>query len=108
MLAFELALSPAREIEQRLDHRIFRIRRHVLPGRTVALDRDRHAVFVIVSIPMRDAGAELVEVAALNCMERIRDAVKFDLFGSVVPNSPGCSLGMPIVAFEAGLMRSTS
>src|SRR5690606_6543376 len=68
---FKLAVEPARQIAQRLDDCLLGIGGHVLICRAVALDRDRHAVFVIIMAAMAGIGAKLVEVAALDRLQGI-------------------------------------
>jgi hypothetical protein len=49
----------------------------ILRGQTVALDRNRHAVFVVVTAAMCDVGAALVKVAPLRRLQRVGNGVKF-------------------------------
>src|SRR5579863_8937848 len=80
---FKLAIEPAGEITQRLDHGVPGAGGHVLTGRAVALDGDLHAVFVTVRAAMADVCAELVKVPTLDRLKSIGDAVKFRILRRV-------------------------
>jgi hypothetical protein len=86
VFTFELAIKPASEIAQGLSDGVFGVGGHVLCGGAVALDGNLHAVFVAITAPMSDVGAELVEVAPLRCLQGVRDGVKLRILWSVRPD----------------------
>ena len=76
ILRAELAVEPAGEIAERLDHRVLGAVGRGLPGRAVALDLDRYRVLVAIVAALPDARRELIEVLALRRLELVRDPVK--------------------------------
>src|SRR3546814_13605077 len=92
----------ASEVAQRLAHILFGIGGHVLHDRAVAFDRDVHAIFVIIAAAMRDARAQLIEIAALDRPERIGDALKLDILGRVAADRRRCAPGVAVNTFDAG------
>src|SRR3546814_731295 len=104
MLIFVLKapVEPAGEVAQRLAHILIGVRGHVLHDRAAPLDRDRHAIFVIIAAAMRDARAQLIEIAALDRTERIGDALKLDILGRVAADRRRCAPGVAVITFEAG------
>src|SRR3546814_9522411 len=51
---------------------------------------------------MRDARAQLIEIAALDRTERIGDALKLDILGRVAADRRRCAPGVAVNTFEAG------
>ena len=49
---------------------------HVLSGRALALDVDRHAIRVIIVTPMADIGSQLAEIAPLYGLQGVSDLMK--------------------------------
>src|SRR3546814_9225977 len=91
----------ASEVAQRLAHILFGIGGHVLHDRAVAFDRDVHAIFVIIAAAMRDARAQLIEIAALDRTERIGDALKLDILGRVAADRRRCAPGVAVNTFRS-------
>ena len=102
LLAFELAVEPAREVAQRLDHGLLGAVRHGLPGRAVALDLDRDAALVAVVAACTDGRVQLPEVAFLDRLQFVRDAVQLLVFRRMGADSPARAVGMAVLAFKRG------
>src|SRR3546814_3294036 len=51
---------------------------------------------------MRDARAQLVEIAALDRTKRIGDALKLDILGRVAADRRRCAPGVAVITFETG------
>ena len=98
----KLPVEPAGQIAQRLGHDLFGILSHVLPGRAVTLDRDRHTVFVVIVAAMAGLGAKLVEIAPLHRLKRIGDTVKLGVLRRVGPDPGRSILPIGIIGFKAG------
>src|SRR5690606_25553419 len=93
----ELAIEPAGEITQRLGDDVLRVGGHVLPVRAGPLDRNVHAVFVVVMAVMTDVSAKLIKVAPLGILKRICDAMQHLVLRRV---SPDRGRGVPAVGVE--------
>ena len=100
IFAFELAIEPAREIAQQFRHRILGVGGHFLIGRTVPLDRDRHAVFMAAAPALIDVGAKLIEVAALDRLQGIGDAMQLAILRRMRPDRFGRACCEAIGALE--------
>ena len=57
---------------------------------------------------MADLGGKLVEVAALDGLQPVSDAVQRRVRGRVVPDARGPALGVGPVAFKVPIMQSTA
>lgn len=101
IFALKLAVEPAGQIAQRLDDRLLGILGHVLPGGAVSLDRDRHAVFVIIIAAMAGLCAKLMEVTALDRLKGIGDAVQFGVLRGVFPDQARRMFVVGVPGFKA-------
>ena len=57
---------------------------------------------------MADLGGKLVEVAALDGLQPVGDAVQRRIGRGVVPDARGCALGVAEIPFEPRLMRCSA
>ncbi len=73
-----------------------------MPDRVVSLDRDRHAVFVIIMAAMAGIGAKLIEIAALDRLKGIGDAVQFGVLRGIFPDPARRMLLIGVPRFKAG------
>ena len=104
VLAFELAVEPAREVAHRLNYGVLGTVRRRLPGRAVALDLDRHAVLVAVAALLPDGGVELIEIALLRRLQLVRDAMQLRVL-LVVPRGQFADLPDELVVGQGLGMR---
>ena len=102
IFALKLAVEPAGQIAQRLDDRLLGIAGHVLVCRTIALDRDRHAIFVVIMAAMAGIGAKLIEVAALDRLKGIGNTMQFGVLRCVLPDKARSMFLVGIPGFKAG------
>jgi hypothetical protein len=63
---------------------------------------------VVVAAPMAGLGRKLVEVAPLDGLQPVGDAMQLCIRGRVVPDARGCALGVADVCFKTGLMRCSA
>ena len=89
-------------VEQAIEQRLDCVLGGRLPGRAVALDRDRHAIFVIVKAAMAGIGAKLIEVGALDRLKGIGDAVQFGVLRGIFPDPARRMFAVGIPGFKAG------
>src|SRR5690606_38381959 len=102
VFTLQLTIKPARQIAQRLDDDLLGIDGHVLICRTLALDRDRHAVFVIIMPTMAGLGAKLVEIAALDRQQRIGNLMQLYVLRRIGSNLGGGVFPVGVEPLPAG------
>lgn len=98
----ELGIKPSSQIAQRLGDGGWRIRGHVLPGRTVARDRHRHGEFMVILAPMADLGAKPVEIAPLDLLQGVGDPVQFPILRGMGADIADRAVAKGIDPFLAG------
>jgi hypothetical protein len=63
---------------------------------------------VVVATAVADLGSELVEVAPLDGLQPVGNAMQRRILGRIVPDARGRALGVAEVCFKTGLMRCSA
>ena len=108
---FELLVEPAGKIAHGFCDTVFGICRRCLPVGAVTLDQDAHGVFMVVATLMGNICHKLIEIALLNLLQSISDAVQISVLWRMGANgeasttlvTPTCLKARAIaLATEAG------
>lgn len=84
IFALQPPVEPARKVTKSFDNSFLSLTRAFSTRRTVSINRNRHAIFVIIAATMIYDRADPVEISPLNVLEDVRDLMEFDVLGCMM------------------------